>query len=259
MKYLLNAFAVTLTLTIGLSATTAQAKHHEGDSAAYELRIYVAHEGKLETLVKRFRDHTDELFAKHGIESVGYWVPTDGDAAKTTLVYVVKHPSREKAAENWKAFASDPAWKAVMAKPEFKKLLAERPTSIYMSATDYSAKTANKIGEPGGVYEMRTYVTNPGKLPNLNARFRDHTTTIFNRHGIKNVAYWVPQDEPDSKNTLIYIIHHESREQANANWKAFGQDPEWKKVAQESQKDGKFLKQRPDRIYMKAVRFSKLK
>lgn len=258
---MLNMFIGAFALLICLNPAPVEAHEggHGADTAAYELRIYVAKEGKLETLVKRFRDHTVELFNKHHIQSVGYWVPTEGPAAKTTLIYVVKHPSREAAAANWKAFGADPAWKAVMAKPEFKKLLAEKPQSTYLTATDYSATTKNKIGEAGGVYELRTYVTNPGKLPNLNARFRDHTTNIFNTHGIKNVAYWTPQDEPASKNTLTYIIHHASREQADANWKAFGGDPAWKKVATESQVDGKFLKQKPERTYMKAVDFSKLK
>ena len=55
----------------------------------------------------------------------------------------------------------------------------------------------------GAVYELRTYVTNPGKLDNLNARFRDHTVGLFKKHGIESVGYWVPTDGESSKNTLI--------------------------------------------------------
>ena len=58
----------------------------------------------------------------------------------------------------------------------------------------------------GTVYEMRTYITNPGKLDNLNARFRDHTLGLFKKHGIESIGYWVPTDGESSKNTLIYVI-----------------------------------------------------
>ncbi|SVE01843.1 uncharacterized protein METZ01_LOCUS454697, partial [marine metagenome] len=69
----------------------------------------------------------------------------------------------------------------------------------------------------GAVYELRTYVTNPGKLENLNARFRDHTVGLFKKHGIESVGYWVPTDGESSKNTLIYVIRHESRDAAKAS------------------------------------------
>jgi len=146
-----------------------------------------------------------------------------------------------------------------MDKPEFQGLLAEKPTSIFMTTNDYSPATRNPIKQPGGVYELRTYLANPGKLANLNARFRDHTTGIFNKHGIDNLGYWTPFDEPDSGNTLIYLIHHANRQQADANWKSFGSDPQWQKVARESQIGGKFLAQPPDRLYLKALDFSPLK
>ena len=97
------------------------------------------------------------------------------------------------------------------------------------------AQNANRV------FELRTYTAPEGKLPNLNARFRDHTMRIFEKHGIKNVGYWVPQDAPTKDNTLIYIISHESREAAKKSWAAFGADPEWQKVAKESQMDGKIV------------------
>ena len=97
------------------------------------------------------------------------------------------------------------------------------------------AQNANRV------FELRTYTAPEGKLPNLQARFRNHTMRIFEKHGIKNVGYWVPQDAPNKDNTLIYIISHQSREAAKKSWSAFGQDPEWQKVAKESQMDGKIV------------------
>jgi len=81
------------------------------------------------------------------------------------------------------------------------------------------------------VFELRTYTTAEGKLPNLLARFRDHTMQIFERHGMENVAYWVPKDTP---NTLIYIISHDSSQAATENWQGFRSDPEWPGVAEAS-------------------------
>ena len=111
----------------------------------------------------------------------------------------------------------------------------------------------------GDVFELRIYTTNEGKLDNLNARFREHTTRIFNNHGISNVGYWTPFDKPEIDNTLISLIHHPSRKQADANWQAFNNDLEWQKVARQSQLDGKLLAQPPDRLYLKAMDFSPLK
>ena len=110
----------------------------------------------------------------------------------------------------------------------------------------------------GRVFELRTYTAPEGKLPNLQARFRDHTMRIFERHGMKNVGYWVPQDPPANDNTLIYIISHESREAAKKSWAAFAADPEWQKVARESQIDGKIVAGITS-VYMDSTDYSPIK
>ena len=91
------------------------------------------------------------------------------------------------------------------------------------------------------VFELRTYTAPEGKLGELNARFRNHTMRIFQKHGMANVAYFTPQDAPLSQNTLVYLISRPSREAAKESWAAFGKDPEWQKVAQESQVNGKIV------------------
>ena len=93
----------------------------------------------------------------------------------------------------------------------------------------------------GRVFELRTYTAPDGKLEDLHKRFRDHTLRIFSKHGMTNIVYFRPQDAPLSQNTLIYLIAHPSREAAKMNWAAFQKDPEWQKVASESQKDGKIV------------------
>src|SRR5438093_11574761 len=80
----------------------------------YEMRTYTAPEGKLEALMTRFRDHTIRIFQRHGMESVGYWIP-QGERSKNTLIYILVHPSLEAAKKNWAEFAADPEWKKVAA------------------------------------------------------------------------------------------------------------------------------------------------
>ena len=105
------------------------------------------------------------------------------------------------------------------------------------------------------VYELRTYHTASGKLPELLARFREHTIKLFDRHGMKSIAYWTPLDEPEKSNTLIYILHHPSREAATANWKSFQDDSEWKSVKEKSEANGKLV-EKVDSTYMALTDFS---
>ena len=107
--------------------------------------------------------------------------------------------------------------------------------SMTRGIPDAQARSADRV------FELRTYTAPEGKLPNLQARFRDHTMGIFENHGITNIGYWTPQDEPNASNTLVYIIAHDSREAAAASWDAFRADPEWQTVSRESQVDGRIV------------------
>lgn len=234
---------------------TAVALTSQSLGDVYELRTYTTHPAKLENLNARFRDHTVGLFKKHGIESVGYWVPTDKKTSENTLIYVIKHKSRAAATASWKAFLSDPAWKKVAAESQKNgRILAKRPDSVFMKATAYTPQWKNGKADKDDVFELRIYKAAAGKLGKLDARFRDNTIRIFNKHGMKSVAYWHPTDEPDSKDTLIYIIKHDSRDAAKKSWQAFGGDPEWKKAASESGV-GRLAKA-PTVIYMKSTDYS---
>jgi hypothetical protein len=105
------------------------------------------------------------------------------------------------------------------------------------------------------IYELRIYHAAPGKLGELLARFRDHTAKLFEKHGMKNVAYWTSVDEPETGNMLVYILQHPSREAATANWKSFQDDPEWKRVQEESEANGK-LAEKIDSTFMAPTDFS---
>ena len=112
--------------------------------------------------------------------------------------------------------------------------------------------------EAGKVFELRTYTATPGNLDKLHARFRDHTTRIFAKHGMKVVGYWTPSEGDDADDTLVYILEHASRSAADASWQAFIADPEWDRVAKASNADGPIL-QGIERQYLRATEYSPLK
>ena len=101
--------------------------------------------------------------------------------------------------------------------------------------TPVEAQTANRV------FELRTYTAPPGKLEALKTRFRDHTIKSFNKHDMTSVAYFLPQDAPDSATTITYVLAHPTREDAKKNWAAFNADPEWVKAKADSEKDGKLV------------------
>jgi hypothetical protein len=119
----------------------------------------------------------------------------------------------------------------------------------------WQSETSVQAQSSGKVFEFRTYTTPEGKLPNLVARFRDHTRRIFEKHGISNVGYWVPQDTP---NTLMYIIAHDSRDAAADSWKQFGADSEWQEVSRASQVDGRIVSNVVS-VFMDPTDFSAIK
>ncbi len=126
----------------------------------------------------------------------------------------------------------------------------EKPTKEAAAKTDKKKETW-----PDLVYELRTYTTAEGRLPNLNKRFRDHTMKLFAKHGMKNIVYMTPLEK---KNTLVYLIAHKSREEAKKNWKGFMADPVWKKVWAESKADGPIVT-KVESQFLKATDYSPLK
>ena len=140
--------------------------------------------------------------------------------------------------------------------PLIRKILV-CTASLVLTLGVLSAPSA-ALAQSERVFELRTYTATPGNLDKLLARFRNHTMRIFEKHGMASIGYWVPTDEAESSNTLIYILAHDSQEAANLSWQAFSQDPEWQKVNDESNADGPIL-QSVVRKYMSATDFSPLK
>jgi hypothetical protein len=206
----------------------------------YELRIYTTNPGKRPDLLARFRDHTCAIFQRHGMENVGYWLP--GDAADDNrLIYLLRHPSREAAAKAWKEFGADPEWQRVQKASEANGKIVTKVESTFLEPTDYSPPLAFPAGA-NHVYELRIYTTNEGRLPTLDARFRDRTIALFRRHGIESVFYSHPLDAAQGAgHTLVYLIVHPDHAAAVRNWAEFHADPEWIAAKAESEKAGALL------------------
>ena len=122
----------------------------------YELRIYSANEGRFGNLIERFRNHTHSLFKKHGLEAIGYWIPTEGPALKRRrFIYILKHQSRYNAYVNWVNFSNDKEWERVLDQPKFQGLLSLKPISLFMKESEFSSLVRNGIEKPA---EFTNYV-----------------------------------------------------------------------------------------------------
>lgn len=108
------------------------------------------------------------------------------------------------------------------------------------------------------VFELRVYHALPGRLPALEANFRDHNIALLQKHGITSVGYWIPQDPPASADTLIFLLAHDNREAAAQHWKEFLADPEFQKAAKESLSGGKIL-EKIETTYLSPTDYSPMK
>lgn len=116
----------------------ANGKQARSTPRCFELRVYTAHPGKLESLHKRFREHTNRLFLKHGMQIVGYWTPAEGPEKENTLVYLLAYPSRDQRDEAWEAFRNDAEWKRVYDESHKDGPLVLKVDSQFLNPTDYS-------------------------------------------------------------------------------------------------------------------------
>lgn len=122
-------------------------------------------------------------------------------------------------------------------------------------AAPAAAQTATTAAQQP-VYELRIYYPAPGKAEALNARFRNHTLKLFEKHGMRNVAYWNEMQSPDAPDgRVVYVLSYTSRAARDADWKAFGADPEWQRVVAESEAGGKLVT-RVDSIFMTMTDYS---
>lgn len=227
------------------------------DTLCYELRIYTAQKGKLNDLLRRFRNHTTRLFEKHGMTNVGYWTPLDNPDEK--LYYVLSYPNRAAREASWNAFTADTVWQRVARESEANGSIVANVENVFLKTTDFSPN--NLQSDCGHVWELRKYTATPNNLDHLLSRFRDHTIELFKQFGMTSKIYWTPTDPAQgSDHLLYYFLTHPSEAAGKDAFDRFRKDPEWIRVRQESEKQaGGSLTVKVESIYMYPTDFSPLK
>jgi hypothetical protein len=227
------------------------------DTKYYELRTYYTNEGKRPDLIKRFQDHTLKLFKKNGMENVAYFLPVD--ESNQTLIYFLAYPDKAARDKSWEKFMNDPDWKDAYQKSIVNGKLVSKVESVFLTkAPELNAKTLKSLSKGDKVFELRTYHCFPGKLGDLNARFRDHTQKLFEKHGMTNVAYWFTEEKDGEQSKLVYLLAHKNLDAAKSNFDAFRVDPDWIKARDASEANGKIV-EKVESIYLKALPFSLIK
>lgn len=228
------------------------------DTKYYELRIYYCHPKRLDALIERFTNHTTKLFEKHGMENIGYWLPVRNDSLNA-LYYILSYPGKAARESSWKSFINDPEWKTVQSKSEETGKIVAKVESIFLKATDYSPLIKPVDAGKERVLELRTYYCLPGKLADINARFRNFTVASFQTHGMTNIGYWNTVEKADSMQPkLVYLLAHASEAAAKTSFDNFRADPERKKVFDASEANGKIV-DRIQSVFLKPLSFSKIK
>lgn len=246
-----NLFIAVLILVIVCPVVAQKA-----DSRYFEMRTYYCNEGKRPDLIKRFQDHTVKLFEKNGIENIAYFLPVD--ESNNTLTFILAYPNRESRDRLWNAFANDPEWKAVFKQSEANGPLLTKIDQTFMTLAPELSSGIAKLAAEERIFEMRTYFMYPGRVDAINARFRDHTRVLFERHGMTNVVYWYTVEPDNAQSKLVYLLAHKSVEEAKNSFDKFRDDPDWKRVRDASEVSG-LIVERIESKYFKTLPFSPLK
>ena len=275
------------TMLFTIASIAMNAISQDSSSTIYELRSYVSEPGKQADVLKLIEGGGMTFMKKHQLNLVAAWVPAD---VKDERVFtLVSHKNKASCDASWAAFQNDPAWKEVVQKSAVDgKKPVKSIERVFMSVNDYSPNLDVKsTGER--VFELRTYIASKGNLAGLNARFRNHTLKLFEKHGMTNIMYWsalegepltcgklleavspigkadakIDVNAPAAGNSLIYFIAHASEEAAKESFGKFRVDPDWEKVRTESEANAGGMSLTADggvkSLFLKATSFSPLK
>lgn len=196
----------------------------------YELRSYYAVPGKMPALDKHL-EFACRQFPKHGLEVVGAWTDEVGRTARMTYMWA----AADEAARNagLAAFAGSAEWRDYAKDEQAREgNIVARVENTLLRTTPYSPTP--KIS--GGIQELRVYHAMPGRLPEVNARFANHTLGFFKKHGVGVVGFWT--EVYGTSNRLVYMTEFENLAARETLWSAFAGDPEWHKARAETEKNG---------------------
>lgn len=236
-------YAALVVMALAFSVTQAMAQPPEPTTpepeyTIHELQIITAKPGKLAALQEWFKQHDQDVLAKHGAKTLAYLVPaqTQQENPASKILCLYEYPSTKALMQFSRKVKADPLWKPLDTSQPGPELLVENTEVIWLRATDFSPEFKPTQSSQPRVFELRTYTCpSPEKLAALHNRFRDHTMGLFAKYGMENLVYWQPRDLEDSDRKLVYLLGHESRESAKESFGKFRADPEWLKAKKASE------------------------
>lgn len=207
----------------------------DGRLAAYEFRTFRISPSKIDTFHARLRDHQIPALERHGVQTRAVFVPAGENPDR--LVYVLTTTETAEAMDaGWAGLAGDDAWREAVTVTERDGPLVVREEGERLVTTEWSPPLVpERVGTPR-VFERRTYsCPDPAKHAALLRRFQHHTMSLFSRHGMQNIVYWLPATPPASEHRLVYLLGHESEAAARESFSAFRKDPDWLAAKAESE------------------------
>lgn len=144
---------------------------------------------------------------------------------------------------------------------KFKGWTATGIALVSFAAGSLMATRLSNIGlvkaENNHLFELRVYHVVPGKMPTMESRFRQTTSKLLAKHNLNVVGYWTSEESTGSDNTFVFLLSHQSREEARKNWNAMGTDPDFLEVIKSEQTDKTLEK--AEVMYMLPTDFSAMK
>jgi hypothetical protein len=201
----------------------------------YELRKIQAAPGKLDALHARLRDHQIPLLEQHGIWTQAVFVPV-GENPSRRVYLLTAAEGLGPMVEGWADLRDDPKWREVVVESDKDGKVVAQQDYQRLITTHWSPAFMPEKSPQARIFELRTYhCPDPNKHAALLRRFHDHTMKLFEKHGMHNLVYWVPDERPESQQRLVYLLAHKSQDAAKESFASFRSDPEWLKAKQESE------------------------
>ena len=237
MHRLLLAVIATAFVTAAFADESETKPVAPGPLRVYELRAIQAGPGKLDALHGRLRDYQIPLLKEHGVFTQAVFVPA-GENPQELVYLLTAAEGLGPMEEGWTEFRKDPKWLKTSEDTDSDGQLVAQERNQRLVTTSWSPQFKSEHADEPRVFELRTYTCpDPSKHAALMRRFHDHTMKLFEKHGMQNIVYWVPDEEPDSQQRLVYLLAHKSQEAAKASFAGFRADPDWlaaKKASEET-------------------------
>ena len=208
----------------------------------YELRKYDVAPGKRPALLDRFGSFTVHKWKDYGFRLIGFWTPDVG-GLNNQVIYIWGWESFEERMEKFSAWRADPERARKWAETERDGALVRRVHNLLMEPTHFSpldrgvSYPSDAAARAPYFFELREYTAAPGKLAALVKRFGEFTVGAFERHGFRQVGYWLPR-MGGHDHQLIYMLAWESYEERTRRFAEHRADPERERVFAESEREG---------------------